>query len=49
MTGRTYLNVHTATNGGGEIRGFLVAIPEPVTAAMAMAALGAVAFRRRRV
>lgn len=25
--GKYYINVHTATNGGGEIRGFLVALP----------------------
>lgn len=28
FTGRYYINVHTANNGGGEIRGFLVAVPQ---------------------
>ena len=48
MEGRTYLNVHTAVNTGGEIRGFLVPIPEPATAVVGMAALGALVLRRRR-
>lgn len=26
--GRLYINIHTATNGGGEIRGFLVPVPQ---------------------
>jgi len=48
MAGQTYLNIHTGTNPNGEIRGFLVVIPEPATAAIGMAALGALALRRRR-
>ncbi len=31
--GRSYLNIHSSTFGGGEIRGFLV-VPEPGTAAL---------------
>jgi len=31
LSGRSYINVHTATNGGGEIRGHLVALPQIVT------------------
>jgi hypothetical protein len=31
LAGRSYINVHTNTNGGGEIRGHLVALPETVT------------------
>jgi hypothetical protein len=34
-----YLNIHTTNFGGGEIRGFLVATPEPGTMALAIAAL----------
>jgi D-alanine-D-alanine ligase-like ATP-grasp enzyme len=29
LAGTLYINVHTSTNGGGEIRGNLVAVPEP--------------------
>ena len=29
--GETYLNIHTSVFPGGEIRGFLVAVPEPST------------------
>ena len=29
LAGHYYFNVHTAANGGGEIRGNLVAVPEP--------------------
>jgi hypothetical protein len=32
--GETYLNIHTVNFGGGEIRGFLVAAPEPSTLAL---------------
>ncbi len=45
---RLYLNVHTGANGGGEIRGFLVPVPEPTTALFGLTALGALALRRRR-
>lgn len=47
--GKFYLNIHTVNNGGGELRGFLVPVPEPTT--ISMAALGAVALlgtRRNR-
>lgn len=47
--GKTYLNIHTSTYGGGEIRGFLV--PEPGT--MVIAAFGVTVLlarcRRRHV
>lgn len=46
-TGRAYLNIHSSTFGGGEIRGFLIpVVPEPST--LALASLGLVALRRRR-
>ena len=32
--GETYLNIHTVNFGGGEIRGFLVAAPEPSSLAL---------------
>ena len=48
--GKAYLNIHTNTFGGGEIRGFLTPIPEPSSYAtlLGLAAAGCVAMRRRR-
>jgi CHRD domain/PEP-CTERM motif len=47
--GKFYINVHTAANGGGEIRGFIVPIPEPSTYALvAMGCVGLIALRLRR-
>ena len=43
--GRSYWNIHSTTFGGGEIRGFLVAVPEPST--LALAGLGAVGMAAR--
>jgi hypothetical protein len=34
VNGQAYLNIHTQTFGGGAIRGFLVAIPEPTSIVM---------------
>ncbi|MCX6597806.1 MAG: CHRD domain-containing protein [Acidobacteria bacterium] len=48
--GKAYLNVHTNTFPGGEIRGFLAPVPEPATFAIAGLALaGLVALRRKTV
>ena len=47
--GKFYINIHTANNGGGEMRAFLVPVPEPETYAMLLAGLalvGAVARKR---
>lgn len=38
--GRAYFNVHTTQFGGGEIRGFLTAVPEPGTWALMIAGFG---------
>ncbi len=49
--GRAYFNVHSTAFPGGEIRGFMQPVPEPATwglMALGMAAVGAVARRRRR-
>lgn len=48
LLGREYINIHTIANGGGEIRGYLVQVPEPT--ALALFGVGAVAttLRRRR-
>jgi len=50
-SGRTYLNIHTVSSPGGEIRGF-VQVPEPMTAsllALGLAAAGFVSRRRKRI
>lgn len=49
FNGKYYINIHTANNGGGEMRGFIVqSVPEPTTPLLGMLALGSVALRRRR-
>jgi hypothetical protein len=46
MDGRAYLNIHSTSFAGGEIRGFLAPVPEPGT--MAALALGGLALLRKR-
>lgn len=45
--GKAYLNIHTSTFGSGEIRGFLVAVPEPGTTALLFAGGAALVAGRR--
>jgi hypothetical protein len=45
-SGQAYLNIHTSTFGGGEIRGFLTAVPEP--SSVAILGVGGVALALRR-
>lgn len=49
--GETYLNIHDANNPGGEIRGVLVAVPEPASWALLTIGFGLLgaAMRRRRL
>ncbi|MEO8936088.1 MAG: CHRD domain-containing protein [Burkholderiaceae bacterium] len=48
--GQSYLNIHTVSNPGGEIRGQLLVVPEPETLALLAGAIlfGALGGRRRR-
>ena len=47
--GRAYVNIHTpGTYAGGEIRGFLPAVPEPGTYALMLAGLGMLGWAANR-
>jgi hypothetical protein len=46
---KAYFNIHTSTFGGGEIRGFLLPVPEPSTwLLMASGIVGLGIFKRMR-
>jgi len=48
LNGQSYINIHTTTNGPGEIRGNLVVVPEPPSVALvALAGLPVVIARMR--
>lgn len=48
LNGKYYVNIHTTFNSGGEIRGFLVPVPEVSTLVMLSAGLLAVGLWARR-
>lgn len=48
LNGLFYINVHTSTNSGGEIRGNLVQVPEPGRFLLALGGIGVMILRRRR-
>jgi hypothetical protein len=47
-SGQSYLNIHTNVFPGGEIRGFLIAVPELGTWAMMLMGFGAIGLTIRR-
>ena len=47
-SGNAYFNIHTTTFGGGEIRTFVTAVPEPGSLALLLAAAGLAAVATRK-
>jgi CHRD domain/PEP-CTERM motif len=47
-SGQAYLNIHTSVVPGGEIRGFLVAVPEPGSWVLMIVGFGAMGLAMRR-
>jgi hypothetical protein len=48
LAGETYINIHTSAFPGGEIRGFLAAVPEPATWAMMLIGFAGLGFAFRQ-
>lgn len=48
LAGTSYFNIHTTTFPGGEIRGFLLALPEPWTVGLMGVGLVAIGWSSRR-
>jgi hypothetical protein len=48
LTGETYINIHTTNFPGGEIRGFLSAVPEPSTWALMLLGFAGLGFMFRK-
>lgn len=46
--GQAYLNIHSSTFGGGEIRGFLTAVPEPGAGTLLLLGVAGWGWSRRR-
>lgn len=49
LAGNTYINIHTPAHPGGEIRGQLIPVPEPMSLIGLSTGLGLLLLRRRKV